>query len=56
MSPGWYLRVYPVPMRFVGLDDVYVESADPDDLLKKYKLTAADIYQAAKEVYQAKKG
>jgi transketolase len=47
---------YPVPMRFVGLDDVYVESADPDDLLKKYKLTAADIYKAAKEVYQAKKG
>ena len=47
---------HPVPMRFVGLDDVYVESADPDDLLKKYKLTAADIYQAAKQVYQAKKG
>ena len=45
---------YPVPMRFVGLEDVYVESADPDDLLKKYNLTAADIYKAAKKVYQAK--
>ena len=45
---------HPVPMRFVGLEDVYVESADPDDLLKKYNLTAADIYKAAKKVYQAK--
>jgi transketolase len=45
---------YPVPMRFIGLEDVYVESADPDDLLKKYNLTAADIHKAAKAVYQAK--
>jgi transketolase len=45
---------HPVPMRFIGLEDVYVESADPDDLLKKYKLTAADINKAAKAVYQAK--
>ncbi len=44
----------PVPMRFVGLGDVYPESADPDDLLKKYHLTAEDIQQAAREVYQAK--
>ncbi len=47
---------HPVPMRFVGLEDVYVESAAPDDLLKKYKLTSADIAAAAREVYQAKKG
>ena len=47
---------HPVPMRFVGLEDVYVESADPDDLLKKYNLTAADILKAAKAVYQAKSG
>ena len=45
---------HPVPMRFVGLEDVYVESADPDDLLKKYNLTAADIHKADKAVYQAK--
>jgi transketolase len=47
---------YPVPMRFVGLGDVYAESADPDDLLEKYRLTAKDIVQAAREVHQAKIG
>jgi len=47
---------HPVPMRFVGLEDVYVESAAPDDLLKKYKLTSDDIASAARKVFQAKKG
>jgi transketolase len=45
---------YPVPMRFVGLADTYAGSADPDDLLQKYHLTALDIFQAALEVLQAK--
>lgn len=45
---------YPVPMRFIGLADVYVESADPYDLLKKYHLTAQDIVLAARDVYKAK--
>ncbi len=44
----------PVPMRFVGLADIYTESADPNDLLKKYHLTAEDILQAAREVYRVK--
>lgn len=47
---------YPVPMRFVGLRDSYVESGDPDDLLKKYNLTAEDIVARAREVVAAKKG
>lgn len=38
---------HPVPMRYVGLEDVYVESAEPADLLRKYHLTADDIVQAA---------
>lgn len=46
----------PVPMRFVGLADTYVESADPWELLEKYHLTAADIALAARQVYAAKKG
>jgi transketolase len=46
----------PVPMRFVGLADTYVESADPEDLLVKYHLTAADIVKASREVLQSKKG
>ncbi len=45
----------PVPMRFVGLADTYVESADPDDLLVKYHLTANDIVQAARDVLKAKR-
>jgi transketolase len=44
----------PVPMRFVGLADVYVESGDPWDLLKKYKLTSDDIVAAAKAAFEAK--
>lgn len=47
---------HPVPMRFIGLDDIFVESADPDDLLKKYRLTADDIATAAREVFRAKQG
>jgi len=45
---------HPVPMRFVGLADTYTESGDPDDLLRKYKLTAVDIAAAAREAYAAK--
>lgn len=45
---------YPVPMRFVGLVDTYVESADPNDLLVKYHLTAEDIFAAAMEVVAQK--
>jgi transketolase len=44
----------PVPMRFVGLADVYVESADPNDLLEKYHLTADDIVHAAQDAVAAK--
>ena len=45
---------HPVPMRFVGLADTYVESGDPADLLGKYHLTAADIEEKAREVLIAK--
>ncbi len=45
---------HPVPMRFVGLEDVYVESADPADLLRKYHLTASDVVQAARAAVAAK--
>ena len=45
---------YAVPMRFVGLADTYTESAEPDDLLRKYHLTSADIVLAAREAVAAK--
>jgi transketolase len=44
----------PVPMRFVGLADTYAESADPEDLLVKYHMTAQDIYEASLNVLEAK--
>jgi transketolase len=46
---------WPVPMRFVGLADVYAESADPWDLLEKYHLTAEDIAAAARAAVAAKR-
>ncbi len=48
-------ETYPVPMRFVGLADTYVESGDPQDLLEKYHLTSKDIEAKAREVFEQKK-
>jgi transketolase len=45
----------PVPMRFVGLDDVYTDSGEPEALLAKYGLTAEDIVRAAKATVAAKR-
>ena len=42
-------------LRFVGLEDVFVESGDPFDLLEKYHLTAMDIVTASRFVYAAKR-
>lgn len=44
----------PVPMRFVGLADTYVDSAAPEDLLEKYGLTARHIAEAAHQALAAK--
>jgi transketolase len=49
-------ETHPVPMRFVGLADTYVESGDPQDLLEKYHLTASDIEAKAREVLAVKRG
>lgn len=48
-------EAHPVPMRCVGLADAYVESAEPEALLRKYHLTAEDIAVAAREVMAAKR-
>ena len=49
-------ETHPVPMQFIGLQDIYVESADPDDLLEKYNLTSKDIATAAREAFKRKDG
>ena len=39
---------YPVPIRFVGINDMFGTSGNPETLLKAYHLTANDIVNAAK--------
>lgn len=45
-------RLHPVPMEFVGLDDTYAESGDPEALMRKYGLTADDIVAAARRLVE----
>jgi transketolase len=40
----------PVPLRRVGVKDVFGTSGDPDELMAHFGLTAADIVSAAKEI------
>jgi len=47
-------EVHPVPVRFVGIRDTYLESASVEELLAQHHLTAADIAQAAREAVSAK--
>ncbi|MGH7460241.1 MAG: transketolase family protein [Longimicrobiales bacterium] len=42
------VRLQPVPMEFVGLNDTYAESGDPEALMKKYGLTARQVVAAVK--------
>jgi transketolase len=46
---------HPIPMEFVGIHDTYAESGTPQELLKKYGLTAQDIQSAAEKVLKRKK-
>jgi transketolase len=43
-------RQHPVPMRFVGIRDTFAESGKPEELLKKYGLTADAIVSAVLEL------
>jgi transketolase len=45
-------RLHPVPMEFVGLDDTYAESGDPEALMRKYGLTADDVVAAARRLVE----
>jgi transketolase len=46
---------HPVPIRYVNLRDEFGESGHPDELLKKYGLTADKVVEAAKAAVAAKK-
>ena len=41
---------YPIPMEFVGMQDSFGESGDPDQLLAKYGMSVAKIKEAVKKV------
>ena len=47
---GTVARTAPCPIRMIGQKDVFGESGTPDELLKKYEMTAADIIKAAQEI------
>jgi len=44
----------PVPIEYVGINDVFGESGNPDDLMKKYGLTAENIVLNVKKVIKRK--
>lgn len=47
-------RTHPTPIRFIGTQDTFGESGDPDALWRKYGIHTADIVRAAKEAIAAK--
>ena len=48
------VKNYPVPMEFVGINDTFGESGEPDELMKAYGLTSLDIYKKVKKVLERK--
>ena len=41
-------------MEFVGLEDTYAESGDPEALMKKYGLTSEQVVAAVRKVVARK--
>ena len=48
------LDMYPVPLKRIGVPDVFGESGEAQDLVKKYGLTAENIGEAARELVRMK--
>ncbi len=46
---------YPTPIELVAIQDTFGESGNPEELLKKYNCTHANISQAVKKVLKRKK-
>lgn len=45
---------HPAPMEFVGLNDTYAESGDPEALMRKYGLTGEEVIAAVRRVLTRK--
>jgi len=48
------LNMYPVPLKRIGVPDVFGESGEAEDLVKKYGLTAENISEAARKIVRHK--
>lgn len=48
------VKNHPVPMEFVGMQDSFGESGDPEELLEKYHMKSEDILKAVKKVIAKK--
>lgn len=49
------VQEYPVPMRFIGIQDRFGESGTPEQLFEEFGLTAKHIVAAVEDVLKAKK-
>lgn len=47
-------RRYPVPIEFIGMHDSFGESAEPEKLLRKYKMKSTNIVTSAKRAIRRK--
>jgi transketolase len=45
-------RTHPVPMEFVGLEDTYAESGEPEAVMRKYGMTAEKVEAAARRAVE----
>ena len=45
---------FPVPIEFIGMNDSFGESGQPEELLKKYGMSSEAIFDAAKKVLKRK--
>ena len=46
---------YPVPMKIIGVNDVFGESGEYNQLLEEYGLTSGNIFKSAKELLEIKR-
>ncbi len=50
----WTAGNYPLPIEFIGLQDTFAESGDPEALVQKYDMGADKIEEAVKRVLKRK--
>jgi len=49
------VETVPIFMGRVGVKDIFVETGDDEDLLKKYEMTSNHITEKAKEILKKKR-